>query len=143
MESIRGSRKDIKRTILDYCLDHFETEQIWIIDSLQVFDPYYLSRINAPRARLMLDSIRISRPFTFYQLKEKIYSLTKVPLNDRSTIIISSINCFDEDGDPKELGILKDAMNAALQRLSDITHCKMFFGEVNTWDEPWFQYATK
>lgn len=94
---ITGSRRELKHALLDYCMVHFEEEQLWLVDSLQVFDPYYLAGINTERARNLLFALKISRPFTFYQLREKLYSFTKIPLSVSSTIIISAMDCFDDD----------------------------------------------
>lgn len=115
---VSGNAHHIKKTLLDYCLSHFDEEHIWLADSLQIFDPYYLSSVNVSRTRSMLHSIRVSRPFTLYQLHDKIYSLTRVPLDMRSTIIISGMDCFLDDArTEEERTVMIKRMIGVLKRL--------------------------
>ncbi len=112
-----------------YCFDHFESERIWLIDSLQVFDPYALSRVNVSRARAMLDSLMVSRPFTLYQLKDKVFTLTKIKLDANSTIIISGIDCFENDGlgeaeKKAHYGSIMQVLNGILIK----TGCRLIIG---------------
>ena len=127
---IRGNRSTIKRQILDYCLEHFEEESIWLIDSLQIFDPYYLSRKDTEMTRQMLDNIRICRPFTLFQLRDKIFTLTKITLNQNSTIIISAINCFQSDTRNKdEIKAVKHSILETLKQIKQQYLCKIILGK--------------
>jgi hypothetical protein len=127
--AIIGSRGQIKASALDYCFNCFEEEDIWLVDSHQIFDPYTLSRKDPARTRQMLFRIRVCRPFTFYQLKDKIFSFTKITLNKDSTIIISSIDCFADDIDDADerLAILRSAL-AALRRVQEKAGCRIIMG---------------
>ena len=150
-------RGNTKKAILDYCLSNFDSEKIWLVDSLQVFDPYYLSRIDIARARAMLRTVKISRPFTFYQLREKVFGFMKIPLDEKSTIIISSMDCFNSDGDTFEISILTKVLFRVLQRLQSLTGCKVIvclqdksmvplakeYGEVRSWEEQSYQLGTR
>ena len=127
--AIIGARSHIKSTALNYCFNFFDKEAIWLVDSLQIFDPYSLSRVNTERTRQMLFSIRVSRPFTFYQLKDKIFSFRKIKLTRDSTIIISSIDCFNDDIDNSaEKSSLFAAMLRLLTWIQDEKGCKIIIG---------------
>lgn len=115
---VSGSARFIKKTLLDYCFSHFDEEHIWLVDSLQIFDPYYLSSMNVSRTRCMLHSIRVSRPFTLYQLHDKIHSLPRVPLDMRSTVIISGMDCFSGEAQTAgERNAMLGRMVSALKQL--------------------------
>ena len=95
--AIPNPRSHIREKILSYCLHHFLREQIWLVDSFQIFDPYSLSRKNLAKTRRLLAKIQIARPFTLYQLRDKLFTFTKLPIGKNSTIIISSIDCLQTD----------------------------------------------
>jgi len=107
-------------------MEHFDEEELWLIDSLQIFDPYWLSRRNTARARAVLRSIQVSRPFTIYQLRDKLFSLTKLRLSEKSTVIISALNCFNDEVDMPEQGAIIRAMDGVLGRLP----CKLLIGKL-------------
>ena len=124
-----GSSRFIKKTLLDYCFTHFDEEQIWLVDSLQIFDPYYLSSVNVSRTRGMLYAIRVSRPFTFYQLHDKIAGFSRMPIDWRSTIIISGMDCFGDDASrDEERTAITDHMLRVLLRVHEETRCTMLIG---------------
>ncbi len=125
---VRGSFSEIKKAFMMYCLEHFEHEEIWLLDSMQVFDPYMVSRIDVAAARRMLSSIKVSRPFTIYQLKEKVFSLSKMSLHERSTIIVSGIDCFEDELKPAEKDAHVNAIRKALCRIQESTRCKLLIG---------------
>ena len=131
---LRGSRSTLKKKILDYCITHFEDEDIWLIDSLQLFDPYRLSRTNIEKTRHLLHSLHIARPFTFYQLRDKIFSLTKLSLEESSTVIVSSMNCFDEEVNTDRRDILHETLYHVLEDIQERSHCTILAG-VEEWDE--------
>jgi hypothetical protein len=118
-------RKKLKEFFLNYCLDNFENEDIWLIDSLQVFDPYYLSKRNLERTREMLARIKISRPFTIYQLKDKLFGLSKFNLSKKATLLITSLNCFDEDIPYKKEAL---AIKGIISNLIKNLDCKVVLG---------------
>ena len=66
MICVKGSRKFIKKILLDYCID--SSEQIWFVDSLGVFDPHYIVR-NCSNGRELLQRVKVCRTFTEEQLK--------------------------------------------------------------------------
>ncbi len=107
-------------------MEHFAEEELWLVDSLQIFDPYWLSRQDTSRARAVLRSIRVSRPFTIYQLRDKLFSLTKLHLNEKSTVVISAINCFNDEVHMPEQGAIIRAMEGVLGRLP----CKLLIGKL-------------
>ncbi len=106
-----GTRSEIKRIFLDYARMRAEEERIWLIDSLQIFDPYYLSRRDVSHARVVLHHLMVSRPFTLYQLRDKVFGLNKLGLKEGSTVLISSLDRFDDEArDDFELESVRDAM---------------------------------
>lgn len=126
---VSGSRAYTKTAILDHCFKNFEQTQIWLIDSRQVFDPYYLSRRDKARARRLLQSLEISRPFTFYQLRDRILGLRSLPIKEQTTIIISSIDTFDDDiENEEEKSILLRSMIREIGHIHDERGCDMIIG---------------
>ena len=126
---VLGGFPHSKKIILEYCISNFEKNQIWLIDSLQVFDPYSLSRIDTQKTRELLQSMKISRPFTFYQLKDKIFSLTKMDLGKNPSIIISSLDCFnDEVEDPEKKRIVGSVLLKVLKRIQQARGCDLIIG---------------
>jgi len=125
---INGTRRELKKKILDYCLDNYDKEQIWLIDTLQVFDPYYFQETE--KARLMLDNIKICRPFTLHQLRDKLFGFKKIPLNKNSTLIISSTNCFNEDVKSKqEITAIKNIIRELLKYIKTTYQCNIIVGK--------------
>ncbi len=120
MKLVIGGRQFLKSVLWDYCITHFETEKLWIIDSLPLFDPYSVSRVNVAVARQLLLKIRIARPFTFYQLKDKVFSL--IDLQD-STVIVSCMDAYEVKNVNENKAIFK-MMNQVLQNLN----CKVILG---------------
>lgn len=115
--------------MLEYALEHFEQEELWLVDSLQIFDPFYLSRHNPFRARRLLHAMKIARPFTIYQLKDKLFTLTKIKLHEKSTILVSGIDKFDEDiSNKRELEAIHATMKQVLEGLIEKYRCKIFVG---------------
>ncbi|MFC1769183.1 hypothetical protein ACFLZX_05455 [Nanoarchaeota archaeon] len=126
---VRGSWSSIKNSVLDYCFTHFSDEDIWLVDTLQVFDPYYLSRLDSARTRRMLHAIKVCRPFTFYQLRDKLFSFIKLPLSERSTIIISSMDCFNDDVEnEEEREVVANMMMRLLKLLQNKSGCRLIIG---------------
>ena len=134
--------------LLNYCLTHVEDKKIWFVDALQVFDPYYLSRRNIPRTRQLLHKLNIARPFTFYQLRDKLYSFTKIKLNKKSVMMVSGFDSFD-DSIANEKQVVLKRMLTLLARLAvqcvliiSITdptlleNIMQYFNEVKLWEEP-------
>ena len=120
-----GGRSYRKQKLWGYCFEHFNKEELWLLDSLPVFDPFWLARQDTARTRQLLKSIRISRPFTFYQLRDKLYSLTRLPLTHKSTVIVSGMDAFDEElQDERELRAIQLAMGRLLVNLP----CKCILG---------------
>ena len=118
MQHITKSRKATKWFILDWCMEQFQKKDIWLIDSLQIFDPYYLARKDKDKARQLLNTIRIARPFTIYQLRDKVFSLTRIHLAG-AAIIISSIDCFKEEVRKKEWESIEKKMVKILEGLEE------------------------
>ncbi len=126
---VYGHRRFVRRRLMSYCFERFESERIWLIDSAQVFDPYSLSRIDAARTRCMLCSIHVSRPFTLYQLRDRVSSIALVGLDSRSTLMISGIDSFQDDvSDKEECLTIMDRMTNTLGRVHDATGCGMVIG---------------
>ena len=135
-----GNRVHLKEKMLLYCLNNFDKEKLWLVDTLQIFDPYWCSRKNERLARQMLASIKIARPFTLHQFKSKMFSLTKMNLTKESTVLISSWNCFEGLAEEKK------AIDEALQRLMKWLPCKFVVGVSKgekTWEEQLFQLGMK
>jgi hypothetical protein len=120
---IPGGYPTVKPLVLTYCFEQFENYQIWIVDSLQVFDPYAVSRVSTAKARLMLKEIKIARPFTFYQMKEKIFTLTKLSLDKNSVVIITGLDAFEQE-------IPEDEFNAHLRHIASVIR-KLLRQDVN------------
>jgi hypothetical protein len=91
--------------------------RVWLIDSRQIFDPYSLSRNGLSEARAFLDRLKICRPFTFHQMRQKIYSLTKIKLCIEDTLAISSIDCFDDEIKEYELSFYRRQIPFVLSKL--------------------------
>lgn len=125
---VRGGFAEVKAKLMTYCLDRFDKEELWLMDSLQVFDPYTASRVDVGRARLMLCRIRVSRPFTLHQLKDKVFSLTRVRLSSKSTIIISGIDCFEDGLDDDEKAAHNASIAGVLKRLVVLYGCRLIIG---------------
>ena len=126
---VSGTRSQIKETLLDYCLMNYRKKDIWLIDTMQIFDPYYLSRKDPANARGMLHRIRVSRPFTFYQLRDKLFTLTKIRLDKDSVVIISGFDCFnDEVPDANEKNALIDRMLDLLAGFAEYKGCRVILG---------------
>ena len=86
------------------------------MDTLPIFNPYALSRMDVARARELLRSIRIARAFTFYQLRDKLFSLTKLRLGKEATVIVSGMDIYELE-DKKELHSIQLALHRLLERL--------------------------
>ena len=124
-----GERTTIQSEILLYCFKYFKDRDIWLIDSLQILDPYATSRRHTTETRAMLQSIRIARPFTFHQLRDKIYTLTKLPINKHSTIIISSMDIFNDDSlNEQEMKITMKRLLNLLNLIQKNTNCQIITG---------------
>ena len=122
----QGGRAELKGAILGYCLEHFHEEELWLVDSLQIFDPYWLSRRGTARAREMLRSLHVARPFTIHQLRDKLFTLPKLCLSPHSTVIISAINCFNGEVKGPEREAMLQAMDGILRQLP----CKLIVGKL-------------
>ncbi len=115
-----GSRQDIRLFVMDLLMKQFDLRQIWLLDSLQVFDPYLISRKDTARARQMMRSVLISRPFTVYQLRDKLFTLQKMSLGHDPLLIISSIDCFDHNiREEKEKKAIKDIIDKTIEDAAD------------------------
>ncbi|MBD3204271.1 hypothetical protein GF327_08305 [Candidatus Woesearchaeota archaeon] len=127
-----GGRIYIKKIILEYSFLNFYEKEIWLIDSLQIFDPFYLSRENTSRTREFLQELRISRPFTFYQLKDRIFTLTKIYLKPEAAVIISSFDCFNKNiMDKNEKESLIELMLDTIKKITLQKRCRFMIGLKN------------
>ena len=127
---IHGNRKELKIKILEYCMQNFEQEEIWLIDTLQIFDPYHLSKINTKKARELLTKIKVTRPFTIYQLRDKLFSFKKIRLHKNSTVIISCSNCFNKEIQIKEeLVALKRLITSLVNGIEHKYECRFIIGK--------------
>jgi len=95
---------------------------------LQVFDPHRLSRLGAAKARLLLEQVRIARPFTLFQLRDKLFSLTKMRLNPRSTVIVSGLDCFDSTCNTDEQNAVMNTLVTVLMKLQQRSGCRLVIG---------------
>ncbi len=100
--------------------------KIIFIDAGNVFNPYYIhrnfrSQINTREA---LENIRISRPFTIYQLRSLISHELENQLNSNFKIII--IPCIDDlfYGDSLDRIETKEVFKQTIERLKEVIEKK-------------------
>jgi hypothetical protein len=124
-----GSRGYIRQALLSYCYTHFEAEQLWLVDSLQILEPFAFSRQDVAKTRLMLCRLKVARTFTLFQLRDKLFTFKKLPLCMDSTIIVSGLDAHSYDRVQRaEQEAVIGSIVGLLLRLQANTGCKLVIG---------------